>query len=67
MLTAWTRALRSIRRPLARSFGRVMAAFLDRELLVEQWPVLRTLISRHIREVREEAFPELAQAAARDD
>ncbi|WP_260333972.1 hypothetical protein [Streptomyces beigongshangae] len=34
-----------------------LIAFLDRELLVEQWPVLRWLISRHIREVRERPFP----------
>jgi hypothetical protein len=31
-----------------------------RDLLVVQWPVLRTLISRAIREVWETAFPELA-------
>jgi hypothetical protein len=42
-------------------------AFLDHGLLVEQRPVLRTLISRHIPEVWEEAFPELAGAAATDD
>lgn len=39
-----------------------LIAFLDRGLLIEQWPVLRTLISRHIRHVWEETFPELAQA-----
>ena len=27
--------------------------------LVGQWPVLRTLVSRHIRSVWESAFPEL--------
>ncbi|MET9605288.1 hypothetical protein ABZZ17_09485 [Streptomyces sp. NPDC006512] len=36
---------------------------LDRDLLLEQWPVLRKLVSRHIRAVWEEAFPELAAAA----
>ncbi|MCX5559505.1 hypothetical protein [Streptomyces sp. NBC_00038] len=38
-----------------------LIAFLDRGLLIEQWPVLRRLISRHIRDVWEETFPELAQ------
>ncbi|MFI1177526.1 hypothetical protein [Streptomyces melanogenes] len=41
-----------------------LAAFLNRDLLVQQWPVLRTLISRPIREVWEEAFPELTPARA---
>lgn len=39
-----------------------LIAFLDRDLLIEEWPDLRRMISRHIREVWEEAFPELAQA-----
>ncbi|MFI5888207.1 hypothetical protein [Streptomyces sp. NPDC051554] len=38
-------------------------SFLDRDLLVEQWPVLRRLVSRFLREVWEDAFPELAYAA----
>lgn len=37
--------------------------FLNKDLLLAQWPVLRRLVSRHLREVWEEAFPELAQAA----
>ncbi|MEU3774089.1 hypothetical protein AB0F11_12940 [Streptomyces sp. NPDC032472] len=37
-----------------------LVTLLNRELLLEQWPVLRTLVSRHIRQVWEEAFPELA-------
>ncbi|KAF5990818.1 hypothetical protein BOG92_001440 [Streptomyces sp. WAC00263] len=37
--------------------------FLNKDLLLAQWPVLRRLISRHIRDVWEDAFPELAQAA----
>jgi len=37
-----------------------LVAFLDRDLLLAQWPDLCTLISRHIRAVWEEAFPELA-------
>lgn len=33
--------------------------YLNRDLLVGQWPVLRTLVSRHICGVWEAAFPEL--------
>ncbi|MFD9636904.1 hypothetical protein [Streptomyces violascens] len=33
--------------------------FLNRELLIAQWPVLRILISRTVRDVWEDAFPEL--------
>ena len=44
-----------------------MIAFLDRGLLIEQWPVLRRLVSRHIREVWEAAFPELPQTATTTD
>ncbi|MFD5618246.1 hypothetical protein [Streptomyces yangpuensis] len=32
---------------------------LNHDLLLSQWPVLRTLVSRHVRQVWEEAFPEL--------
>lgn len=39
-----------------------LIALLNRDLLIDQWPVLRTLISRPIRDVWEEAFPELAAA-----
>ncbi|MCY0932468.1 hypothetical protein OTB20_41305 [Streptomyces sp. H27-H1] len=38
-----------------------LVTLLDHELLLEQWPVLRTLISRHLREVWEDAFPQLAE------
>ncbi|MFF3547334.1 hypothetical protein ACFYXD_36565 [Streptomyces platensis] len=38
--------------------------FLNRDLLIAQWPVLRTLISRPIRDVWESAFPELPTATA---
>jgi hypothetical protein len=41
-----------------------LTAYLDKDLLKDQWPVLRTLISRHIRAVWESAFPELASASA---
>ncbi|MEV3989915.1 transcriptional regulator [Streptomyces sp. NPDC049837] len=36
---------------------------LNRDLLVSMWPVLRTLISRDLRAVWEDAFPELASTA----
>ena len=35
--------------------------YLNRDLLVSQWPALRTLISRTIRGVWESAFPELTE------
>lgn len=36
--------------------------FLNRDLLISQWPVLRKLISRPLRDAWEAAFPELATA-----
>ncbi|MFI0780812.1 hypothetical protein [Streptomyces sp. NPDC021212] len=39
-----------------------LVTLLNRDLLVSQWPVLRTLISRAIRDVWESAFPELTAA-----
>ncbi|MEV0370363.1 hypothetical protein AB0I10_11125 [Streptomyces sp. NPDC050636] len=41
-----------------------LTALLDGGLLVSQWPVLRTLVSRHLREVWEAAFPTLAGATS---
>ncbi|MET9325058.1 hypothetical protein ABZX75_33725 [Streptomyces sp. NPDC003038] len=41
-----------------------LVTLLNRDLLLAQWPVLRTLISRHLRQVWEEAFPELATAGS---
>jgi hypothetical protein len=38
-----------------------VAAYLNRDLLVSQWPILRNLVSRTVRNVWETAFPELAQ------
>lgn len=38
--------------------------FLDRDLLIAQWPVLCTLISRPIRHAWEAAFPELVTVTA---
>ncbi|MGW1777076.1 hypothetical protein [Streptomyces sp. NPDC002104] len=36
-----------------------LVTLLHRDLLVAQWPVLRMLVSRHVRQVWEDAFPEL--------
>ncbi|MFJ8078031.1 hypothetical protein ACIQ7Q_29915 [Streptomyces sp. NPDC096176] len=49
---------------LAEGQHRDLATFLNRDLLASQWPVLRTLVSRHIRDVWEDAFPELAHEAS---
>jgi hypothetical protein len=38
-----------------------VTAYLNRDLLVRQWPVLRTLISKTARRVWESAFPELRE------
>ncbi len=38
-----------------------VATYLNRDLLVSQWPVLRTLISKTMRGVWESAFPELRE------
>ncbi|MGW2818826.1 hypothetical protein [Streptomyces sp. NPDC001415] len=38
--------------------------FLDQDLLIGQWPVLRTLISSYVRDMWEGAFPELGSARA---
>ncbi|WP_331728267.1 hypothetical protein [Streptomyces sp. NBC_00158] len=41
-----------------------LVKLLNRDLLAAQWPVLRTLVSRHVRQVWEDAFPELAPPSA---
>lgn len=41
-----------------------LKAFLDRDLLISQWPTLRTLVSRPQRDAWESAFPELAAVRA---
>ncbi|MFF7358048.1 hypothetical protein ACFZA1_36310 [Streptomyces filipinensis] len=41
-----------------------LEALLNRDLLISQWPILRTLISGFIRDAWEDAFPELARAKA---
>ncbi|MFE7130305.1 hypothetical protein ACFVIM_05565 [Streptomyces sp. NPDC057638] len=38
-----------------------LVAYLDSGLLIAQWPVLRTLISRVVRDVWEAAFPSLGR------
>ena len=38
-----------------------VTTYLNRDLLVTQWPVLRTLISKTVRGVWESAFPELRE------
>jgi len=38
-----------------------VTAYLNQDLLVSQWPVLRTLISETVRAVWESAFPELCE------
>ena len=40
-----------------------LVRFLNKELLLAQWPVLRRMVSRHLGQVWEEAFPALTQAA----
>jgi hypothetical protein len=40
-----------------------VATYLNRDLLLRQWPVLRTLISHTVRSVWESAFPELAEGS----
>ncbi|GHF94726.1 transcriptional regulator [Streptomyces filamentosus] len=40
-----------------------LVRYLDRDLLVELWPVLRTLVSKDLRAVWEDAFRELAPMA----
>ncbi|MDX2817147.1 transcriptional regulator [Streptomyces sp. PA03-5A] len=42
-----------------------LVRYLDRDLLIKLWPVLRTLISRDIRDVWEAAFSELPTRAPR--
>ncbi|MFF3373514.1 hypothetical protein ACFYXF_11260 [Streptomyces sp. NPDC002680] len=44
---------------LAEGQGDDIVSFLNRDLLLAQWPRMRTMISRHVRGVWEEAFPEL--------
>jgi hypothetical protein len=38
-----------------------VAGYLNRDLLVRQWPILRNLVSRTVRKVWEATFPELIE------
>jgi hypothetical protein len=38
-----------------------VVAFLNQDLLLRQWPILRNLVSRTVRKVWETTFPELAE------
>ena len=38
-----------------------VATYLNRDLLLRQWPILRNLVSRTVRKVWEAGFPELAE------
>ncbi|MFC0601160.1 hypothetical protein [Streptomyces palmae] len=40
-----------------------IVALLDPELLITQWPVLRTLVSRHVSQIWEDTFPQLTHQA----
>ncbi|MEU9979301.1 hypothetical protein [Streptomyces sp. NPDC051014] len=40
-----------------------LSRYLDRDLLLELWPVLRTLVGLSVRTVWEDAFPPLASRA----
>ncbi|MEU5714500.1 hypothetical protein AB0G71_01700 [Streptomyces sp. NPDC020403] len=51
---------------LAEGLCEDVAALLHHRLLAEQWPVLRRLVSPYIREVWEDAFPELPRTAPVD-
>lgn len=51
---------------LAEGLREDLVALLHHRLLTEQWPVLRRLISPYIREVWEDAFPELLSTAPAD-
>ncbi|MEV6206389.1 transcriptional regulator [Kitasatospora sp. NPDC051914] len=42
-----------------------LVRFLNAQVLVELWPVLRTLVGPAVRQVWEASFPDLAVAAAR--
>ncbi|MEV5867633.1 hypothetical protein [Streptomyces tendae] len=51
---------------LAEGLSEDLVTLLHHRLLTEQWPVLRRLISPYIREVWEDAFPELLRTAPAD-
>jgi hypothetical protein len=49
---------------LAEGLRQDVVTYLNRDLLLEQWPVLRTLVSRPVRDVWEARFPELTARSA---
>ncbi|MER6572864.1 hypothetical protein ABT288_43610 [Streptomyces sp. NPDC001093] len=63
-LTSLKSRISLYRTVLAEGQRRDLEVFLNRDLLISQWPILRTLISRFIRDAWEDAFPELANAKA---
>ncbi|WLQ36903.1 hypothetical protein P8A18_27260 [Streptomyces castrisilvae] len=40
-----------------------LAKYINRDLLLQMWPVLRTLVGRTVRSVWEDSFPQLASRA----
>ncbi|CAL9375171.1 hypothetical protein [Streptomyces sp. NPDC057375] len=51
---------------LAEGLSEDLVALLHHRLLTEQWSVLRSLVSSYIREVWEDAFPELLGTGSAD-
>ncbi|MFP8884200.1 hypothetical protein [Streptomyces mangrovi] len=51
---------------LAEGLREDLERLLHHRLLAEQWPVLRRLVSPHVREAWEDAFPELPRTAQAD-
>ncbi|MGW8954799.1 hypothetical protein [Streptomyces sp. NPDC055709] len=49
---------------LAEGMTEDLRRYLNRDLLVDLWPVLRTLVGRTVRDVWEDAFPQLRDAKA---
>ncbi|MFF1257588.1 hypothetical protein ACFVZT_12260 [Streptomyces sp. NPDC058321] len=41
-----------------------LCAYLNHELLLAQWPIMRTMVPRAVQEVWEAAFPRLRAAGA---
>ncbi|MFD7912765.1 hypothetical protein ACFV30_18920 [Streptomyces sp. NPDC059752] len=49
---------------LAEGHHEDLVTLRNRDLPLAQWPVLRTLVSRHVQQVYAEAFPDLAGAGS---
>lgn len=52
---------------LAEGMREDLCRFLNKDILLELWPVLRKLISSSIKDVREEAFPDLQRITSAPD